>query len=298
MDEKLAAIYGTGQQAEAEDDLEKTAAVELLMKLAADQDIDLNQCSDEQIESMLSELMKTAESDEDKKADGEECKEGEGDESRPESSESKESKEGAGDESRPESKESSSESPEEKVAEADYLGRVMAHAYVQELRSIEKEAEDKEAGKAMDIASKVGRRAGEMLSGSKLKALKTDSHWLKEQAGRRAKGKAVATHGEISKAINKERAKVWGSRAGAAAAGAGAVAGGVHAAKKKEGSALDQLALQRAYEMAKEAGWVDEQGELKAPPVQEKEASALDQAVNQRALELLEQNGYPVEWSE
>ena len=101
MDEQLAAIYGTGQSDYVdESDLEKTAAAELLVKLAEEQGVDLNDFSDEEVAGMLDELYG---------GDGIEHT-------------------------------AADEEFQEKFAEADYLGRIMAHSMVQELDSIEKEA--------------------------------------------------------------------------------------------------------------------------------------------------------------
>ena len=145
MDAQLAEIYGTGQEANAEDDQVKLAAAELLVKLAGDNNVDLSQFSDEEVAAMVQELQKEAELPlqfQKKEESGEEKKE---------SKETPESKE---------SGESSSESPEakkaeaaEKVAEADFLGRVMAHSFAQECKEIEKEAglKDKAIGAAKGL---------------------------------------------------------------------------------------------------------------------------------------------------
>lgn len=314
MDAKLAAIYGTGDQPEAEDDLEKRAAAELLVKLAEEQGIDLSQYTDEQVLAAMNQLYKTAAEscDEDKKADGEE-KTSEGEppffakkESKEESKESKEtkdegeSKEGAGDESRPESGESkddkegkeSSESAE-KVAEADFLGRVMAHAMVNEMRQIEKaasaqaEGQEKDAGK-MDFLKNLGAKA----KGVGAKASTAAKGFAKKHDKAIAGGAGMAVGGTVGlaaeRAIHRKDYRKAAKEDAAEKKGSADV------------SALDQLAQQRAFEMAKEAGWVDEQGNLIAPPeaqAEEKQASALDVVVEQRALELLQENGYPVEWN-
>ena len=267
MDAQLAEIYGTGQEANAEDDQVKLAAAELLVKLAGDNNVDLSQFSDEEVAAMVQELQKEAELPlqfQKKEESGEEKKE---------SKETPESKE---------SGESSSESPEakkaeaaEKVAEADFLGRVMAHSFAQECKEIEKEAglKDKAVGAAKGLPA-----------------------FLKSKGV--AAGKAAK---ETAKGI-----KPGHVIAGAGGFGAGALTGGLAAAHKKEKkgeaekSALDALAEQRALAMAKEAGWVDPEGNLVAPPAKEetKTASPLDLAVERRALEMLEANGYPVTWNE
>lgn len=208
MDEQLAQIYGTGQPvAYDEEDLQKTAAAELLVKLAEEQGVDLGQFSDEEVAGMIQELYKEAQ-------DGappfppkkEEGKEHEG-------KESAEKEKG-------EEEEEKEKEAQEKFAEADFLGRVMAHAMVQELNNIDKAA-------------------------------------AAQQPAQQAQPQQT-----------------------------------------KEASALEEMAQQRAWEMAKEAGYVDAEGNLLVPqaqPEQEK-TSALKQAVDFRALQLLEEAGLPVEW--
>jgi hypothetical protein len=248
MDEQLAAIYGTGQQF-AEEDIEKTAAAELLVKLAEEEGVDLDQFSDDEIAGMIGELY------------------GEGGEGEGEGASIQEGGEG-----------------EEKVAEADMLGRVMAHAMVQELGEIEKEA------------------------GAKWDAIKGGARWAGHRAGEapgkagealERLGKGVTKHtvgrGVSPERMNPRTAKAIGAATAAAgsAAGYGGYRGGkalFGKGKKKEGSALDKLAEARAIEMLQEAGY--------EPAEQEKVASQLDFAVEQRALEMLENAGYPVEWGE
>jgi len=308
MDEQLAQIYGTGQT-DAGEDLEKQAAAELLVKLAAEEGIDLDKCSDEQIAGMISELYKTAS------------------DSPTDEQESSESAEPAKEE--PKKEEPSDKEAQAKFAEADFLGRVMAHAYVQELQGIEKQALS-----GAEVLSKIRSGAGrakELLTGSKLKAFKEDLAG-DIRAGRAPKHSAIAedkrkllqhypkehvftpselaSHGAktqdlkysgskgLKKLVRGERAKVWGARAGAGAAALTAEEAARRGLKKEKGaSALETMIQQRAYELAKEAGYVDEEGNLLVPQV-EKQASALDLAVEQEALQLLEANGYPVEWNE
>ena len=275
MDAQLAEIYGTGQQANAEEDQTKLAAAELLVKLAGDNDVDLSKFSDAEVAEMVQELQKQAEMPPQfQKKEGESSESGE----KKESKETPESKE---------SGESSSESPEakkaeaaEKVAEADFLGRVMAHAFAQESREISKEAglKDKAIGAAKGLPA-----------------------FLKNKGV--AGGKAVAGAGKSAvEGAKKHPFAAAGIGAGVAGAAGGAAALAHKKEKKGEAdqSALDVLAEQRAVELAKEAGWVDKEGNLVAPPAPEatKTASPLDIAVERRALEMLEANGYPVTWNE
>ena len=270
MDAQLAEIYGTGQEANAEEDQVKLAAAELLVKLAGDNNVDLSQFSDAEVTEMVQELQKEAEIPPQfqKKEGGESSESGE----KKESKETPESKE---------SGESSSESPEakkaeaaEKVAEADFLGRVMAHSFTQECREIEKQAGGK-VQLVKDVAKDVGK-----------------------------KGKASflnMIHGKKDSAVAALKSHPKSALGGAAALGAAGGAAAMHKKSEAEQSALDSLAEQRALAMAKEAGWVDAEGNLLAPspaPEATKTASPLDLAVERRALEMLEANGYPVTWNE
>lgn len=273
MDEKLAQIYGTGQT-DASEDLQKTAAAELLVKLAEENGIDLDKLSDEQVITMVQELYKTAEEGQPPPF----AKKEEGAKEEPK-------KETKGEESSGESSPDESKEAQAKFAEADFLGRVMAHAMVQELGKIEQEkmaSEQKEAGKSMEFLKHIGGKARE-LAGKAGAAAKKGGHAIAEQA----KKPGVA----------------------AGAAGAAGLAGGFaagRASKKKEGSAqpsaLETLVQQRAYELAKQAGYVDAEGNLLTPaqvqePQEEKQASAFELAIDRQALQLLEAHGYPVEWN-
>lgn len=204
MDEQLAQIYGTGQPvAYDQEDLQKTAAAELLVKLAAEQGVDLNQFSDKEIGEMITTLYKNAQ------------EEGAAPPFAGKETPAEEKAEEKKEEKKEEEKEKEAQA---KFAEADFLGRVMAHAMVQELNSIDKQAS--------------------------------------------------------------------------------AQAPAAPAPQADPNSALEKMAQQRAWEMAKEAGFVDEKGNLIVPqkPEQQKTASALKQAVDHRALQLLEAAGLPVEW--
>jgi hypothetical protein len=280
MDEQLAAIYGTNQETYTEEDMQKTAAAELLVKLAEEEGVDLNDFSDEEVADMISELYgeeqeKTAEpTDED----------------------------------------------QEKLAEADFLGRVMAHAYTQELNKIaagedelanprKKTFGERETPKKFTEAkvkkleeSRAKVPEGEM-PGKARRIFETAKAYAKR--GGREYGHAMAG-GRGAKGVRErllgaagQRGRVWGARGGTAAAALLAEEGlrrglGGH---KKHGSGLETLVEQRAFEMAAEAGWVDNEGNLLAPG-QEKQASDVERTIEVEALKLLEANGYPVTWNE
>lgn len=136
MDSFLAELYGTNEP--TQEDFEKVAHLDFLEKVAAEEGIDLNELSDADLE----ELAEVA---------AEALEEAEVEESEEEYEEDDGIVEDVDDDLEKEA--------EAKVEEADFLGRVMAHSFNQELDSIELE---KEAGaridKAKSIAAEGARR--------------------------------------------------------------------------------------------------------------------------------------------
>lgn len=270
MDEQLAAIYGTGASDVTEDDMEKAAAAELLVKLAEEEGVDLNDFSDEEIGEMVNELYGSGEGDDE---------------------------------------------AQEKLAEADFLGRVMAHAYVQEMGEIEKSA-------AKTFAERAGSWTTRQLGGLH-EAGEGLRHLIKPRGGKVAKGYRADVMADMLEAAKGKKGRMsalakameasergigarrlWGGLkrskgiigAGAGLAGLAGLAGyGGYKALKKESSALDTLANERAMQMLYDNGWIDDQGNLLHEPAQEK--TALDTAVETRALQILEANGFPVTWN-
>lgn len=288
MDEKIAGIYGTGKP-EAEQDLQKVAAAELIVKLAEREGIDFDKLSDDQITEMVNELFKTAEEappfppKKDKETKGEES-----------------SGESSPDESKDESKEASVTEAEKeakaKFAEADFLGRVMAHSMVQEMGLIQKEA-----GRMGNLANFVRDKAKAVGAAAAKGGKAVGSAAAK--AGK-ATGEAASKAGKAVAGAAKKPGVAAGA-AGAAGLGGGFLAG--RAGKNKEGSAspsaLETLVDQRAYEILKVAGLVDAEGNVLPPQVEqpeqeEKQASALDVEIERMALQKLESLGYPVVWNE
>ena len=271
MDPKLAEIYGTNQQDEA--DLEKLAAAELAEGLADEDQLDTDGMTDEDLEAVAQEVLN---------ASAEEGGEEEGDES------------------------------QEKLAEADYLGRVMAHSYVNELRGIEKEAAKKKGpgmvASAKKGAKKIYRKAGKVVGKAAAKTEKAGRH-ITDPAARAAKavGKSIAGGfrgagghealqaakkgaGKVGKFMMKHRGK---------AAIGGLTAAGAYGAKKlheKHASAFETLAEQRALAMLEEAG-IDP-SELMETEVEKTSAAPYDilaERVEQAALEMLANAGVEVE---
>jgi len=172
-----------------------------------------------------------------------------------------------------------------KVAQADFLGRVMAHSYVNEMNDMEKDAD----GKVEAVRKGLG---------AAYKAVKgAPAAYVKSVKERARIAKLLAYKGGV-KGYGKAGLK---ARAGYVARGAkklapelgaaGALgAGGTYAAmkdKKKESSALDTLAEKRAMDWAAEHGLLEQETE----PEEEKLASA----VNQRAYQMLLDQGIDVD---
>jgi hypothetical protein len=321
MDEQLAEIYGTNQ---SDDDIEKIAAADMLLKLAAENDVDLSQLSDSDVAEMLEEIQKTAAGSE--------------------SSESSDS---------PESKEAEAE---EKVAEADYLGRVMAHSMNQELREIQKEAKQNwllsdttiakakhhvggALSKIKDIAT--GRQARGAHADVK-RLQKLNPHALETSRSKPAGSTAMERFKSMTREgrarmspeeklhafregapdlgegissiaknprekIKADLSKAKGSRLRGAAktlalygAGGAGTAAAIHSKTSSiNPEVLDDIISERAYELAKEAGWVDQDGDLLVPDasVEQVKEAALEADLDTMALAALEDAGYPVQWN-
>jgi len=265
MDPKLAEIYGTNQEA----DLEKLAAAELAEGLANDDQLDTDGMTEEELEAVAQEVLNA-------------------------SAEGDEGGEEGGNIDGEQEKVSAAEEAQEKLAEADYLGRVMAHSYVNELRNIEKTASDGIGDQG--VASK-----------------QTKMEKVKEMGGK-AKEVAKAAPGQVGRALRgsgaggmkgalgmgaggKRAAQVWAARAGATGL---AAAAGLKAKKmmkkeehqEKQSSALDTLVEARAQEILAASG-IDP-AELTQVEGQEKVSDpreALASAVDERAWALLGQFG-------
>jgi len=289
MNELLANYYGTNGSGQAEE-LEKQAQVELFAKLASDNGIDLNELNDDQVQGLWESTFKTAgddEEDEDKKKAKEEFAE---------------------------KKESA-----DKLAEADFLGRTMAHAYVDELDKIAGGATFREIAsvKAKRLqrsvggaASRAGSRAKELLTGSAVKRMEGQRKKLVNMAENNPSESvrdraATALRSRDGAALKSEKNKVLAARLGVGGAGAATIGGAGYAIHKK-GSAIDNLASELAVEKAAAAGFDPEEAAERIDAVltlgmddsiKVASAESLEAAVDIRSLEVLEAAGYPIEWA-
>lgn len=282
--------------------LEKAAQFELFAKMAANNGIDLEKLSEEQIAYLWNETFKTAEPFEGKETPKEEKEEEEAkkkDEEKKAAAEFEEKRAAAA-----------------KLAEADYLGRFMAHALTDEIRKIAS-GETKEAGageKLREGAKAVVdavKKAPSRLAGSKgeIRELSNKAKDMESIAGGRSpagRRKFMAAAQKAHDAAESERKAVRNTRLAVGGSAVGLAGGAAAAGHKKESSALDELAGESAILKAGAAGFdafeaasrieavltlgVDESTKVAS-------ASDLPEAIEIRSLELLEAAGYPVTWN-
>ena len=288
MDAFLAEYYGTNKTASApQEDLEKQATVDLFIKLAAEQNIDLGKMPDAQVQQLYNGFVeKLASAPAATKTAEEEKEEHEKEEHKKKLEEAKKEHE-------------EKHAMSKKADEADAMGRIMAHAYVQELRKIAA------AGEATPVATTEGQ---EKEADGKLHA---GLDWLKHKgrqagAGASAFGKHIKEHAHepVEEAKHTLKSRPGVTHGAAAAAGAGA-AHAVHE-HHKHGSALDELAAEHAVRLAHAEGYDAEEAGQKIAAlltlgVEESTKIAsvpdLPSAIGVRALEFLEKVGYQVNWN-
>lgn len=248
MDQELAAMYGTpGQQSE---DKTKVAEMELFAKLAAENGVNLNELSDDQIEQLWNATF--AKQAEEEKCST--CKEAMADCKCPPKEAAQKDKLAAA----AQAEFQKSQEWHEKVAECDKLGRVMAHAYVQELGLID-EAMKKQAG-----SKKVAEMPPQFAAAAEEK---------KEEGGEEKKEEEKK---EEPKDEEKEASAIDQLAA-------------KHAVELAKNAGLNEKVAAKRVDAVLTLG--------AAPTVKTASAKTVQETVHIRALELLEQAGYPVDWS-
>lgn len=315
MNDWLAQMYNTNGAGEEQ---EKQAQVDLFCKLAAENNIDLSQMSQDEIGRLYAQVFpKYAEEEGSEEEEDEEEKKKKKDE---------------------EEKTSAAQywmqkrASQEKIAEADMMGRVMAHAFTQELELI-KEAAGRSGGEVYgDSADWRGKgdRAGEKAWKEQVKKVKAEqadkaskaraAKWDKmpAQAGKGGSGgKSMGAAGaKLERLKNLAKGTSKGQRIAAGVGGAALAAGAGYGAyramkgKKKAASAQmefeDEACLQ-ACKTASAAGYDIDEAMERVDAVQnlgleetEKVAyvQEFEDAVHVRGLEYLEAAGYPVNWDE
>lgn len=306
MNEHLAQFYGTKQaSAVTDEEAEKQASVELFLKVASDQQIDLNSMSDADVQALYgefqTEVAKIASEEEPPKEEKDEEEE----------KKEKEEKHAAAAAEWAEKQAMAAD-----IGKADYLGRIMAHSFEQE-RNLIKEGSgvDREAvlkASALARNSHVRRAVGQakQMGEKAFDAAKEHGKKIHEGVGKHLESvghKITGAHGGLGKVSPETAKRVGGAAygAGAAAAAGGAAAAHHHA---KHASMLDELGAERAIEMVAADGTFDaEEASRKVAAVfelgllgeSEKVASAPNYqvGVDIRALEILEAAGYPVTWN-
>jgi len=286
MNEFLAEMYGTresiGAPSSDNSDVEKLAEAQLLDEALQAEGIDIDQLPGETILKLAyqilgedSHLVKAAmeesqETPEHETAESDEEEEEESEEEKEAALKMAAMRELQG---------QGNESFEEKVAQADFLGRVMAHSYVNEMAGMDKEAISLgQAGQAVknwgQLAGYGAKRGAGAVAGAARKA------------GGKAKelgGKAKET-GEKAYKATKEHVGKHGKKYSAGAGVAGGAAGGY--ALGKNASALDMLAEKRAMQ------WAEEHGLLQSNNAEEEKLAS---AVDQRAYQMLVNQGIDVD---
>lgn len=256
MDSWLADVYGTG----GAQDLEKTAQAQMIEKLAEEEGIDISSLNDEQLQAVAAEVL-------------EEQPEEQPEETVDEELQVKEA--------------------QAKFEEADFLGRVMAHSYTQELEKI--------AG-ITDSAARLGREGvrGAKGLGAKLKSVATAQQLRSALKARKGAQKLEGVAHKTKNPAMLERARAGTSAANRSAArgaaktvglygGIGAAGYGTKKALEKDASILEKLAEERAIEILQENG-IDPNAAVETE--QELTDEDVAAAVNERAVEMLKAAGY------
>jgi len=196
INEWLAEVYGTNGSG-SDNDLEKTAQAMMLQKLAEEEGVDLSGLDEEQLNALAQEIVQNAEVIEAATSGGEGG--GEGEMPAPEPGAPPAMPPGA------------EEEAQAKFAEADFLGRVMAHSYTQELNKIAEEAaaEEEAEGKEHEEAEK---KKGESEDEEEKTAGPLTSAIMKlggTVGGRGASAKAAKYIEKIAEARAQEMAVGW-----------------------------------------------------------------------------------------
>jgi len=271
MNEVLSEIFGNTtvtKEASAPvatpEDLQKQAQVEYFTKLCSAKQIDISLLNDEQVQDLFKTAMalKVAEeSAESTEAKAKKAKE----------EEDKKSKEASAVLSAADAEYQEKRAAAAKVAEADMMGRIMAHSYVDELKKIAGEVPPQ-------FAAAAGKKSGDE---GKPEEKNDGDDKDKEKAKKEASDRAAAVIAEF------EKTKTAGAAPGT--------------------PSLNELAGNHAIDMLKEAGVAADIAVARINAVHvlgvpdgTKVASAanLEAAVHVRALEYCEAAGFAVDWTQ
>lgn len=272
MQQFLAEFYGTaGASAPAQDDFEKEASVQLFVKLAKEENIDLSTLSDAQVEELYGTFREKMAEGEDAPAEGAEG-EGEGEE---EAEEDAEDEAPAEDEAEAEAEEDEDEAEEE----ADAAGEDEAAPPAADEKAAAFRAHYEAGKKALRGA--IGRAGGAAKARGQRMAQGAKSHGQRALSGAKAQGQRAY------EGAKKHPKKTLGGAAGAAALG-GAGGYALHRSGKKEASPravreyeekraaaaklseADFLGRQMAHAYVDELRKIAADDEKKAPPFEKK----------------------------
>ena len=307
MNATLAAMYNTngyGDRLRAEQ--EKIASLDLFAKTAAANNIDLSQLSSDQQTELYNEFV-TKLAEEGGEAPPEEKREEEREEEKAEDKkeEHKEESEGAKEEEKEaQAQFRSMKEWQEKCAEADHLGRRMAHAFWDESGQIEKAAAEwRNLGSSSTHALAHRPKEVDLKGAGKGVLHAVGEHLAKHKGKYVAGGLAAGTAAGVAAGVNHLRKLHNGASTDPERDMTAS-----EAAKKKEASAFDWQAAKQAVKIAAAANWDTDQAATRLEslltlgvPSMDKTAAALDNydsALNVRALELLEGAGYSVDWAQ
>ncbi len=264
MNEFLSQFYGTNTELEEKTASSNDEQVAMFAKLASDNGIDLSQLNDEQLETLYTETFSKQAGEippQFRKTDGD--NDGKVNDGKP--SERKERKEEKDDDE----KKASAERLEKQAQEADFMGRIIAHSYVNELRKIAADAEAKTASVETGLRDRLLKVANAKAEDDKNHDGKKDKDqkgekkmppWMKDKEAS-ALNEAAAQHAmELLSEYNKTASEQFDLKV-----------------------AVDRLAAVHTLGLGDS----------------EKVASAVnaETATQIRALEYLESAGYPVKWS-
>lgn len=260
MSDTLFEVYGTAKVAHTDEDQEKLAASEVFVGLLKESGINPEHLTDDQIKALWGEYQKTA---------GEvppQFMKGKGKKEESEEKEKKDEKKEAAAREWQEKRAAA-----EKVAEADALGRIMAHAFVDETKKIAS------SQKAAEFPPFMKKDKGEEKPEHEKGEGESKAEEKKEEEKKESQDRAAAL-----------LAKLAGQAGGSTTPN------------------LDEQAAQHAIEMLKSAG-VDEKlasariNAVHTLGLQEStkvaSAQSTEQALTLRALEYCESAGFPVDWS-
>jgi len=330
MNSHLAAMYNTLGAGEAvAEEQTKIASLDLFAKAAAAEQIQLSELTPDQQNDLYNQFCEKLAQEEGEEEGGEKKppfppKKEEG-EKKKEKEEEEEEKESAA-----RAEYAAQQEWQQKTAEADYLGRQMAHAFWDESGEIQKEAgragEMLSKGKgAVQAGGEAVKKFTQKVRGKTLEAgHKAEDPGLRE--ARKALGAKSGQAPETAMRTGKEwkRAKGEVTKARQQAAGgalmtgaAGVGAGGIAAAAKKKKDREKAASVNFDFEACKQAMLIAESAELgDLEDISTKVASVYnldllagetekvaqtndyDTALNVRGLEFLEAAGCDVDWNE